>query len=73
MGLLMQCHINDRSHLLSAKSIRVPTDIQSMNTVLKWVRNSNVRKEMYMVGNACAKENLNVRVNASKVPTAHEF
>ena len=63
MGLLTHCNITDRSQLQAAKSIRVPTDIQSMNTVLKWVRNGKVRKQMYVAGNSCATENLKVRTS----------
>jgi hypothetical protein len=41
--------------------VRVPTDLHVMSTVLKWVGDANVRKEMYIKGNTCAKENLVVR------------
>ncbi|TMW62237.1 hypothetical protein Poli38472_009730 [Pythium oligandrum] len=44
--------------LLNPSVLRVPTDVHVMNTVLKWVGDSDVRREMYLKGNSCAKENL---------------
>ncbi|KAJ0409475.1 hypothetical protein P43SY_002365 [Pythium insidiosum] len=44
--------------LLNRSVLRVPTDPHVMNTVLKWIGDENVRREMYLKANACAKENL---------------
>ncbi|DAZ94936.1 TPA: hypothetical protein N0F65_012653 [Lagenidium giganteum] len=40
--------------------LRVPTDIHVMNTVMKWVADPDIRKDMYIAANTCAKENLYV-------------
>ncbi|GLE00291.1 hypothetical protein PINS_up009018 [Pythium insidiosum] len=44
--------------LLNRSVLRVPTDPHVMNTVLKWIGDEDVRREMYLKANACAKENL---------------
>lgn len=43
--------------------LRVPTDLHVMNTVLKWVGDPSVRREMYLKANACAQSNLVVRAS----------
>lgn len=47
--------------------VRVPTDLHVMNTVLKWVGDPSVRKDMYMTANACAESNLEVRAYVMQV------
>jgi intermediate peptidase len=44
----------------SSGTYKVPTDLHVMNTILKWIADPQVRKEMYLVGNSCAKENLEI-------------
>lgn len=45
---------------MSCDTLRVPTDIHVMNTVLKWVGDSDARRNMYIAANSCAKDNLPV-------------
>ncbi|RLN02960.1 hypothetical protein BBJ28_00000930 [Nothophytophthora sp. Chile5] len=40
--------------------VRVPTDPHVLNTVLKWVGDPTVRRNMYVAANSCAKDNLPV-------------
>lgn len=41
--------------------MRVPTDVHVMNTVLKWIGDPKVRRDMYVAANSCAVDNLEVR------------
>ena len=43
---------------MSRDTLRVPTDMHVMNTVLKWVGDSDARRNMYIAANSCAKDNL---------------
>uniref|UniRef100_M4C6V2 Peptidase M3A/M3B catalytic domain-containing protein n=1 Tax=Hyaloperonospora arabidopsidis (strain Emoy2) TaxID=559515 RepID=M4C6V2_HYAAE len=45
---------------MSRDTLRVPTDMHVMNTVLKWVGDPEVRRNMYIAANSCAKDNLPV-------------
>ncbi|CAH0478649.1 unnamed protein product [Peronospora belbahrii] len=45
---------------MSRDTLRVPTDMHVMNTVLKWVGDSEARRSMYIAANSCAKDNLPV-------------
>ncbi|RMX69712.1 hypothetical protein DD238_001718 [Peronospora effusa] len=45
---------------MSRDTLRVPTDMHVMNTVLKWVGDSETRRKMYVAANSCAKANLPV-------------
>lgn len=53
-GILAACE----RKLLNRNVLRVPTDLHVMNTVLKWVGDGEVRRQMYIKGNTCAIENL---------------
>ena len=69
-GLLDECQPLDGQSLF----LGVPTSVRHplcneldtaqthvYNAVLKWVRDPDVRKDMYVVGNSCTNENLHVR------------
>ncbi|ETO70753.1 hypothetical protein, variant [Phytophthora nicotianae P1976] len=43
---------------MSRDTLRVPTDMHVMNTILKWVGDPEVRRKMYIAANSCAKDNL---------------
>ncbi|KAH7482113.1 hypothetical protein KRP22_012345 [Phytophthora ramorum] len=43
---------------MSRDTWRVPTDMHVMNTILKWVGAPEVRRQMYVAANSCAKDNL---------------
>ncbi|KAE9212451.1 Mitochondrial intermediate peptidase [Phytophthora fragariae] len=45
---------------MSRDTLRVPTDMHVMNTILKWVGAPEVRRKMYIAANSCAKDNLPV-------------
>jgi intermediate peptidase len=44
--------------------MRVPTDVHVMNTVLKWIGDPKVRRDMYVAANSCAVDNLEVSLHA---------
>ncbi|KAG2764254.1 Mitochondrial intermediate peptidase [Phytophthora cactorum] len=45
---------------MSRDTLRVPTDMHVMNTILKWVGDPEVRRKMYIAANSCAKDNLSI-------------
>ncbi|GAB9468332.1 hypothetical protein Gpo141_00005651 [Globisporangium polare] len=53
-GILSVCE----RKMTNPSVLRVPTDLHVMNTVLKWIGDPAVRKDMYMTANACAQSNL---------------
>lgn len=58
-GILSVCE----RKMTNPNVLRVPTDLHVMNTVLKWIGDPVVRKDMYMTANACAQSNLIVSMN----------
>uniref|UniRef100_K3X1H8 Peptidase M3A/M3B catalytic domain-containing protein n=1 Tax=Globisporangium ultimum (strain ATCC 200006 / CBS 805.95 / DAOM BR144) TaxID=431595 RepID=K3X1H8_GLOUD len=53
-GVLSVCE----RKLTNPSVFRVPTDLHVMNTILKWIGDPKIRKDMYMTANACAQSNL---------------
>ena len=61
-------------NLLRPTKLRVPTDIHVVNTVLKWVGDPTVRRDMCIAGNTCATENLEVGCTTrhERLDTTHD-
>ncbi|EQC30747.1 hypothetical protein SDRG_11506 [Saprolegnia diclina VS20] len=53
-GLLGQCHASANG------TTAIPTTVPMTNSILKWIPDAHVRKQMYIAGNACASVNLQV-------------